>query len=141
MVTPMSNTNLVVVLFHSALQLLLEEENDILNIPASDHLQSDTDSFALDFHILAEAVLSSVPPCEMLATHLESTFRMSMTIPSSTCSCFDRKVSNRPRTMSLTLLSDSLTMSSAKAAAAAERQRSSITGALADASPLTAAGF
>jgi hypothetical protein len=44
---------------------------------------------------------------------------MSMTMPSSTCSCFDRRLSNRSSTINLTLLSASLTMSSANAAAAA----------------------
>jgi hypothetical protein len=52
-------------------------------------------------------------------THLFKTLRISITIPSRTCSCFERRLSNRSSTISLTLLSASLTISSAKAAAAA----------------------
>jgi len=65
---------------------------------------------------------------------------MSITMSSSTCSCFERKTSNRSSTINLTLLSASLTINSANAAAAAVHQLSSRRGA-ADSSPLTAAGF
>jgi hypothetical protein len=62
-----------------------------------------------------------------------------MTIPSSTCSCFERKLSNLSNTINLTLLSASLTINSANAAAAATRQLSLERDSLN--SPLTAAGF
>ena len=55
------------------------------------------------------------------AANLVNTFKMSMTMLSKVCSCFDLRLSKRSSTISLTLLSDSLTINSAYAPAAASQ--------------------
>jgi hypothetical protein len=42
---------LVVILLHCAGELLLEHKHHILDVPARNHLQSDTQCFTLDFHV------------------------------------------------------------------------------------------
>lgn len=51
---------LVKVLLRGGLQLLLQEEHDLFDVSAGDHLQGDTEAFSLDLHVWARQNLEDV---------------------------------------------------------------------------------
>jgi hypothetical protein len=51
---------LVKVLLRSGLQLFLQEKDNLFDVPAGNHLQSDTEPFSLDLHIGARQDLENV---------------------------------------------------------------------------------
>ena len=93
--------------------------------------------------------MCSTIPTAFLRTSMSvlvvSTRRISIARLSRTCSCFARRVSIRSKTMTLTLLSDSLCTSSTNAWAAAVENRKSVRRGCQEGSedriPLTATGF
>lgn len=99
-------TDLVEVLLLRPLKLLLEEQDDLLHIPTSSHVEHNADGLPANLQVSTSK--SSQYSDWLLSKqliHIERIWRMSMTRGSKTCPCLERSVSSRSRTISLALLS------------------------------------
>lgn len=107
-----TKSNLFKIGFLCSLKLLLEEQHDFFHISARRHAQGDAYSLASDLYVSTEEKgdkLDRKSAYGRQSADLDRTCSRSMISPSMTGPCLERRFSIRSRTISFTLLSDSLT--------------------------------